>query len=125
MELIDNVKALADMSKKLKDRKLMELIINLETTLLEFKADYEDLREQISVLEAENEKLKMQKEISRTLSYELGVYFTEIKGEREGPFCTRCWDADNKLVRLAVQKTGIAQCPECKSFSEYEYGQSS
>ena len=121
MELIPNIKALAAATKKLKDRKIMELVINLETSLLEFHSDYERLRERVGLLESENEALKTQKEISRSLDYELGVYFTEMSGEREGPFCTRCWDADNKLVRLAVQKTGIAQCPECKSFFEYEY----
>lgn len=121
MELIDNIKALVEATKKQKDRKTMELVINLETSLLEFQSEFDKLREQANRLESENVALKRQKEISRSLSYEIGVYFNELDGEREGPFCTRCWDADNKLVRLAVQKSGIAQCPECKSFYEYEY----
>lgn len=121
MELIDNIKALVEATKKLKDRKIMELVINVETSLLEFQSEFDQLRERTANLEKENEALKMQKEISRHLSYELGVYFNTMHGEREGPFCTRCWDADYKLVRLAVQKSGIAQCPECRSFFEYEY----
>ncbi|MBN1847706.1 MAG: hypothetical protein JW932_03895 [Deltaproteobacteria bacterium] len=121
MELIENIKALVEATKKLKDRKIMELVINVETSLLEFQSEFDRLRERTALLEKENEALKMQKEISRNLSYEKGVYFNTIHGDREGPFCTRCWDADYKLVRLAVQKSGIAQCPECRSFFEYEY----
>ncbi len=37
-------------------------------------------------------------------------------GKKDGPFCIRCWDVDNKRVRIHQwSEDYLPQCPECKT----------
>jgi hypothetical protein len=33
----------------------------------------------------------------------------------EGPFCSKCWDAEGKRVRVHLSKGRYPQCPACKT----------
>ncbi len=114
MGIPENIKALVSSIRKYKDPDLMEQVINLQTTVLE-------LYERVQTLEKENEVLKNKLAIQGSIVLEHGVYFTKIEDKKDGPFCTRCWDVDSKLVRLKVKKTGFAVCLECKAGFDYKF----
>lgn len=61
------------------------------------------------------EKLKLKGEVYP----DQGVYFRRLDdGSSDGPFCTRCWDVNRKLVRLRAGYQGC-MCTECKVSFEY------
>jgi hypothetical protein len=57
-----------------------------------------------------NEQLNIKSEL--TLIGE--VYFRKLPdGGKDGPFCTRCYEAEGKLIRLPASATRIRTCPQC------------
>ena len=113
MGLLDNIKSAVSVAQKLKDRKLIEHLMNLQMSVLEYQ-------ERLHNLEAENKALKEKLTVKESLVVEHGVYFSKTGDKTDGPFCTRCWDSDDKLLRLRVLESGTATCPQCKSSFDYQ-----
>lgn len=87
--------------------------IKQETSLLELQGFLHELEQENEVLK---ERLGAKGSI---LLGDNGAYFFETSDGQEEPFCSRCWDADCKLVRLHIGDDGVATCPQCKnSFSQ-------
>ena len=114
MNILDNIRSAVSIAKKYRDTELMEHLINLQTS-------YTELSNRFSSLEKENEALKKRVSTQGSLVVEHGVYFSETTDKKDGPFCTRSWDSDHKLLRLQVLENGIATCPECKSNFNYQW----
>jgi len=113
MGTIDNIKLLVSTAKRLKDPELMAHVLDVQTSVLE-------LKDRLERAEKENKTLKQQLEIKESIFHKSGLYFTKNNEEVDGPFCTRCWDVDNKLVRLPVTRGNRwTLCPECKNAYEY------
>lgn len=80
---------------------------------------YEKLLEQqkkIADLQAENKDLQGKLKTKENLiSDGKNMYWIEKDGHKDGPFCTNCWDSEEKLMRLhrSISNDGI-QCPKCK-----------
>ena len=90
--------------------------------ILDLQISVFELIERLERAEKENATLKTQLEIKESVFQKSGLYFTKENDKVDGPFCTRCWDVKNKLVRLPVSKgSHWAVCPECKNAYEY-YG---
>ena len=123
MAFLGNVRSLTSSIRKLKDPELMDQLITLQTSVIEFQSEQNRLRGRIGELEKENETLKNKLTIHGSLTVNYGAYFPQAGDTRDGPFCTRCWDVDNKLVRLDVSSTGTATCPECKYSYDYKWEQ--
>lgn len=81
-----------------------------------------DLYGQNIGLKEENHELRMKllgleerSKINSELVHKDNHYY---KGE-DGPFCTKCWDADSKLIRLHEGGSSNGQryftCPNCKT----------
>lgn len=77
-------------------------------------------------LKEENSQLKKQLEeqgrvqiIDTSLVHENNHYYLQDDAEKRHPYCTRCWDADKKLMRLHKgtlhQGLQYFSCPECKT----------
>lgn len=71
-----------------------------------------DLQAEVLALVQENTELKQKARITEELAFRNNSYWREDKG----PFCSRCWDADGKLVRLVVRGPYHPQCPNCDNF---------
>jgi len=74
MGFLDNVKSLASSIRKLKDPELMDQLITLQTSALEFQSEQDRLRDRIRELEKENETLKSKLTTQESLVVEHGVY---------------------------------------------------
>jgi len=89
--------------------------------ILEAQKELLEMEKRIQDLEKENRKLKEKLEIKENLEYDNknSVYWIKKEGmEKDGPFCSRCWDVDKKLVRLhptAIE--GSLACPQCKKWA--------
>lgn len=79
-----------------------------------------------AVLNAQEENLQLRAELSdlkrvaaerEQMEFDGAIYWRTLPGgQKEGPFCQRCYDADAKLVRLqsiAGSYFGDWECAEC------------
>lgn len=91
----------------------------------DLKIKISDLVSENLSLKEENFKLKRKLEsienkiaIEKNLLIEGNLYFMNKENKKDGPFCTKCWDSDKKLVRLHLSDVdqGISHfnCPNCK-----------
>lgn len=77
------------------------------------------LKDENHELKKEIDRLKNVKSISSSLIHEDNHYFIKNGQDKDGPFCTKCWDSDNKLVRLHKGFYNYGEqhfeCPNCKT----------
>lgn len=117
-----SVKHASDIAKLIKDSevsleaadtrlKLAELINNLADA----KVEIANFKEILSEKDAEIQRLKKQIEKDGNMVYEAPYYFlVKENGEKDGPYCQRCYDSDEKLIRLQSPcKDGYWRCNEC------------
>ncbi len=75
-----------------------------------------DLQAQVMDLVDENRELESRLEVRDELAFDQNAYWRSTPGKRrEGPFCSRCWDFEGKLVRLLHYGGASPRCPQCKS----------
>jgi hypothetical protein len=104
MSLYDGLKDAAKVLKEADKIEQYKEILEALQKMLEMQA-------RISELEDEVKQLKKAKEIDEQIEYRDKSYWLED----DGPFCSRCWDADKKLVRLRqdnYQKSDF-NCDNC------------
>ena len=108
MSFLENAKALFELAKKAGNIDLQQAIISLQQEALE-------LQEENRLLKTENARLTEQLAFHGTLIFEDNRYWSERDGNREGPYCSRCWDADRRMVRLHDYENGFLGCPACET----------
>ena len=83
----------------------------LEEAFLELHEEKLDLR-----LELRAVRDSLQEKV--TMKYEAPFYFLIDGGQKDGPFCQRCYDVDGKKVRLIEHSfmTGSHRCNACDSY---------
>lgn len=87
-------------------------------TQLEDQVDQE--REGRRKAESEVEQLRGELETEASLVPDGTVYWTEDDGERDGPFCTTCYDVQGNLVRMHDLGNGCFMCRSCDTAVEHE-----
>ena len=71
-----------------------------------------EMQTQLANLGAENKSLKDKLKIKDDLKYSNNAYW--LNTNNDGPFCTRCWDKNNELIRMK-DDSAYYECPECKN----------
>ncbi len=89
MSLIDTLKTAYDIAQKLQSVELQQMLTDMRKEAL-------DREEEVLVFRKRIQQLEEAADIRANLSYDRGAYWLN----KEGPYCQRCWDVDNKLVRL-------------------------
>ena len=113
MGIYDGLKDAATILKEAGKIEQYRQILEVQEKLLEMQKNIADL-------EAENKDLKSKLEIKENLIPEGNMYWTDKDAKRDGPFCTACWDANNKLVRLHKSSTfDSSTCPSCKTIAKH------
>jgi hypothetical protein len=87
-----------------------------DVAILIQKADNIELVKQVMALQIqaqdlveENRLLKAKLATREALTFRKNAYWLSD----DGPFCSKCWDADAKLVRLHVRVKHVPTCPNC------------
>ena len=100
---------------------IMELIqkgmtVKAQEKIIELREHALSLQEENQELKAKLQMLEEQMAIDKNLDFESGVYWMKKEdGTRDGPYCQRCWDADQKLIRLQLQPNSTHyRCFECR-----------
>lgn len=90
---------------------LYQKLIEVQAIISQVQEENQNLRETAARLE---EILK----IKGTLKYEQNSWFEcdETGKKVAGPYCSRCWDLNKKLIHLhETASRGLFRCPECKA----------
>ena len=85
-----------------------QLAVELMDKLMEL------LTENVS-LKIELAELKEHLKVRGRMVHRGSVYFQTLEdGTEDGPFCTRCFDVDQRLVRIIGGGAGVpSHCPQC------------
>ena len=101
--LIDSAKDAAKLVQQIGNIELYEKLVSVQTDAMAMTEENWKLKEEVRSLKDDLRSLKQQIEVQGSLEYTTdGYYQTTDEGERDGPFCSVCWDIDRKLVRQAV-----------------------
>jgi regulator of replication initiation timing len=122
--LLDTVKGVASLAKQIGDIELNSKIIDLQSEVYDLIEENHQLRMNMKQLEEKMNELEDIKQIETKLKPIGQAYYYEKGTELDGPYCTGCWDKDNKLIRLHVTETyadfHLGNCPVCKVRTTYE-----
>ncbi|MBB6632619.1 hypothetical protein [Cohnella thailandensis] len=108
VSIIDNIKSVASVIQKADNIELYRKILDLQYEAMELVQQNNELRNQIMELRG---KLSTQE----NLVFRNNQYWKVLEGDKQdGPYCSKCWDVDNKLVRHNVLNNGYVTCPNCQ-----------
>jgi len=103
MSIIENVKEIADLVKKLDDVDLYRRILTLEQEVFELNEENRSLKERISNLENI-------KDITSKMTFKSPFWYME---DDEIPHCPRCWESDKRTIHLVEIPDHGFECPQC------------
>ncbi|MGB9681219.1 MAG: hypothetical protein ACPLXL_01610 [Minisyncoccia bacterium] len=110
MSLFDILKSIGETLRKADKIEEYQKILDVQEKLLE-------MQKKITDLEEENKSLKEKLKIKGNLIFENNAYWIKKGGSnKDGPFCSRCWDKNNELIRMhPCLNPAFYRCPECKN----------
>lgn len=108
MAIFDELKSVGKVLQEAGKIPQYQQILEVQERLLE-------MQNRISELDKENKDLRAKLETKDSLISERNMYWIMKEEKKDGPFCTNCWDSEEKLMRLhkSESHSGI-QCPKCK-----------
>ena len=106
MHFKDNLKAYVHYLKAFPTPSYLKAHAALQDACMELKG-------YIRELERENENLRKRLYFKGAYSLHNGAYFFETPDGQKEPFCSWCWEINNKLLRLYLDDEGTAACPRC------------
>jgi len=109
MSLIENLKGAIEVIQKSDNIDLIKNMMAIQNDAWELQEENRQLKEEIKSL---NEKFN----ISGELKFENNTYWRVTDTDKDGPFCSGCWDDSKKLIRLFKEgKSSYSNCPKCKT----------
>ncbi len=109
MAIFDELKSIGKTLRQADKIEQYQQILDIQKKLLE-------MQKKIAELENENKELKEELKLKEDLIFERNAYWIKKESsEKDGPFCSVCWDSDRKLIRLRKGNYahGWAICPKC------------
>ena len=106
MGVIETIKDAVKLAQKLGNVEIAQALIDTQQAALDLMGENQSLRGEVA-------RLKEALELQGTVKYNGGAYWSE-NGDRDGPFCTKCWEVDGKLVRMKHTEDQWFKCPNCK-----------
>src|SRR5271157_6398630 len=121
---MSGLKAAAEMTKALRDGlkrggirpdEIAGRIGEIYDYIIDSKAALVDAKEENEALKAEIKTLKDAQVLAASLQHDGKVYWIARGDKWDGPFCSRCWDDNGKLIRLDHQRARLSD-PQDASF---------
>jgi hypothetical protein len=108
MGIIETAKEIASTIQKIDNIELYRQIQNLQQEIQDLVDENSELRKRAR--EA-HDLLTVQQQ----LEFDHNAYWRALEdGEKQGPFCSNCWDGHKKLIRMHISTDpDYATCPSC------------
>lgn len=107
-------KIIKDSGASLEKAEVKLQLADLISALADAKIEIANIREAISDKETEINALKQKLEIKENIVWEKPYYFVVTNDNKDGPYCQKCYDSKQLLIRLQGED-GWWQCHECTS----------
>jgi DNA-directed RNA polymerase subunit RPC12/RpoP len=115
MGLIEEIKSVAKLVQEAGKLELYEKLLKAQEEALVLLQENRELKEEIK-------KLKEALTNQEQLLFENNMYWLNKHDGKEGPFCSRCWDINHKLVRKHNWSDGDGyKCPACNTYIEIKH----
>lgn len=113
---LDIAKLIYDSGASLAKAETKMKLVDLMTALSDAKITMASIQEVVSEKDAEIKRLKSELETRGNMVWESPYYFVETEKGKDGPYCQKCYDSSNKLIRLqSAGSKGYWVCNECDS----------
>jgi hypothetical protein len=112
MGVLDYIKTAGDLAVNMRN-------VELQGTVLEIKREVLQLQEELLNERRQNAELRRERDSKQAVRFDkqtCSYYMHRDDGTKDGPFCQRCQDADQKLIRthdFKYQTGRRRECPEC------------
>ena len=84
--------------------------------ILDIQSQLLDIQKRNQELEDENKVLKKKLKTKESVTYRNNAYWLKKEENKEdGPYCQRCYDKDEILMRLTPRSNNYFYCLECKN----------
>jgi hypothetical protein len=114
MGVIETATDLAKLVQKIGNIEVYEKVISLQSQVMELVALNMAMKEEIEPLKKTVESLRDKSEVRKALKHRGAGYYRTVEGRDDGPFCTVCWDVDERLVRMRyLEHSQIHNCDFC------------
>jgi ribosomal protein L37AE/L43A len=120
----DIAKLVKDSSTSLQEAEVKLKMAELVSALADAKIEMAEIKTILQNKDGEIDSLKSLLEIKSSVIWQEPYYFVvDEDTKKDGPFCQKCYDSDQKLIRLQIKTKGLYRCLSCKNIykdSEYE-----
>jgi hypothetical protein len=101
MSVIDKAVELAALAKEVNRLDLYQKAVDLQSQITSLAGQNFELSMSLTEARKHVAELEDAFKIKGQIEFQHGVYYlTKDDGKKDGPFCTRCWDADRLLIRV-------------------------
>jgi regulator of replication initiation timing len=109
MSIIENAKSVVKLVQQIDNIELYKQILDLKDQIFDLVEENRNMRDEVRSLQ---EKLRTKE----SLKFHFNAYWKENQdGTRDGPFCSKCWDKEEKLVRMvSCPNPQYHECSSCK-----------
>ena len=125
---ITAARVIAGVAKEAGKFELQTQVIELHTALMELQQtmlgkvseqaslieENASLRRDLVALRARYDALEAEVNRRHTTTFENATYWRREGKKKDGPFCARCHDAEQKFVRMTPRRNGVTHCVSCK-----------
>mgnify|MGYP001201708196 CR=1 FL=1 len=128
---LTGIKSASDIAKLIKESgatieaaEIKFQMAELLGALADAKIEIANIKEMVLEKEAQIQVLQKKLETESDIKWEDPYYFRlSDSGEKDGPFCQKCYDSEKVLIRLqSPGKNGFWQCKACNSdFKDSSY----
>ncbi|HNW71674.1 MAG TPA: hypothetical protein PKZ36_00310 [Candidatus Paceibacterota bacterium] len=109
MDIINGLTSAAKVLREADKIEQYQMILDAQETILGYQR-------KISELEEENKKLKDVSSFKEKSDFKNNCYWLKKEDNTtDGPFCSKCVESDDRIIRLHVRSDGFATCPNCKN----------
>ena len=113
-KVIDGIKKLREIAKKIESAELQGQIADLMLASADMKLEMADLKSEMFKVQEENARLKRKADIRGNIEMRGNHIFltNPMPGYNQGPFCPICFETNEILVNIWESMTGW-HCPHC------------
>lgn len=106
--MLPKYKDIAELIKKGATVEAQEQIMVLREAALQLQDENLRLKEKVMDLEQKLSK-------KDRMSYEAPFYWSDLTGEKDGPYCQQCYDNNTKPIRLQTSGNDVWNCRTCNN----------
>ena len=106
-------KIIKDSGASLEQAEVKLQLADLISALAEAKIEIANIREEVSEKEAQIKELNQKLDLKENIVWQDPYYFVEKDDKKDGPYCQKCYDSKQQLIRLQGEG-GCWQCFVCQ-----------